>query len=761
VPEDVGASLFALEAVIPRNVDRTARVIDAACAVVTGALLSLIVVGWVGLARVLLTFAFAVYVPGWAVVANCVPKMRASRTALPVLVSVTLLAAAATVTLWLHAWHPLQLFDIEAGASVVLTGVAAIRRDRRRPHDEPNLRSVVPGRRRMSVTVHSTRVIRRAARGLAVSDVLLPISIALWIVGVRRIHPSPVLLSILPAGSVVIFLAGLGVLVVSTGLLLTRRQFSSHRMALHLGALIVMLYGTAPMVYSEPRFSWTYKHIAITNYIAVHHLLSPSMGIYRIWPGFFALAAWIDKIAGVSTPLVYASWAELFFEILYALELAWILRALPLDERERWLALFLFFGANWIAQDYFSPQGFGLVLSLGVFGMALHWLKGEQRPWAAKLERWAGRLLGKARSRLQQPRTPTDPGEIVVECRVDRSRWFAIFAVLLTYGVLTLVHELSPYLVAVQLGSLVIIGLIRPWWLILAMVAIAVGFLAPHLAYVNHTYGLTASIGNFFGNLKSPSSYTTHPGSEVLLTANTARDLSVGMWGLAVVGIVRRLRQRRLAFGLALLAFAPLALLVFLAYGGEGVLRVYLFSLPWTACLAASALSSAPGAFWRPKAILPTATLAVIVVLFLVVFFGNDGTNVMRPADVQASVFVYTHASPGPLMTLAPNFPAPIGADPDKFALVSSLLDSGYPGITRLSPADVTLVETEIVSYGGGVTSPGYFVASPSMVAYAEEFGLATAAQCNTFLAAMDRAPGWRILYSRGGATVYELAVGP
>jgi hypothetical protein len=73
------------------------------------------------------------------------PKVRTSRTALPVLVSVTLLTAAVTVTLWLHAWHPLQLFDIEAGASIALIGVAAIRRERRRPHDGPHPQNVVPG----------------------------------------------------------------------------------------------------------------------------------------------------------------------------------------------------------------------------------------------------------------------------------------------------------------------------------------------------------------------------------------------------------------------------------------------------------------------------------------------------------------------------------------------------------------------------------------------------------------------------------------
>jgi uncharacterized membrane protein len=142
---DVEASFFIPGVVVRHSGDRGARMIDAACAVVTGVLLSLTVVGWVGLARVLLTLAFAVYVPGWAVVANCTPKMRASRTALPVLVSVTLLTVMATVTLWLHVWHPLQLFDVEAGASIALISVAAIRRERPRPHDEPRLLNATPG----------------------------------------------------------------------------------------------------------------------------------------------------------------------------------------------------------------------------------------------------------------------------------------------------------------------------------------------------------------------------------------------------------------------------------------------------------------------------------------------------------------------------------------------------------------------------------------------------------------------------------------
>jgi hypothetical protein len=37
---------------------------------------------------------------------------------------------------------------------------------------------------------------------------------------------------------------------------------------------------------------------------------------------------------------------------------------------------------------------------------------------------------------------------------------------------------------------------------------------------------------------------------------------------------------------------------------------------------------------------------------------------------------------------------------------------------------------------------------------------MATAAQCRIFVAAMERAPAWRILYNRGGTTIYELAAG-
>ena len=347
-------------------------------------------------------------------------------------------------------------------------------------------------------------------------------------------------------------------------------------------------------------------------------------------------------------------------------------------------------GANWIAQDYFSPQGFALAIGLGVFAMALHWLKGEQRAWATRLEAWAAHLVRGKRLRLefltaklrQDPPITSDTDRSAVAHLADRSRVLTIVAVLLTFAVLTFVHELSPYIVAVQLGALVAIGLIRPWWLVVAMLAIAVGFLAPNFTYVNNTYGITASIGNFFANVQGPSANFTKLGSEALTTAQAARVLGIGMWGLALVGVLRRLRHGQPAIALAVLAFSPLALIVLIAYGNEAVLRAYLFSLPWTACLAASALKPGPEAFWHPRVIFRTIAIAAIIVLFLVAFFGEDGSSVMTPTDMQASEFLYSHASPGPVMFLDNNFPAPLSADSYEFVTVDSLLGSDSSQVT-------------------------------------------------------------------------------
>ena len=97
------------------------------------------------------------------------------------------------------------------------------------------------------------------------------------------------------------------------------------------------------------------------------------MDIYHNWPAFFALSAWFGRVAG-TRPLEFVAWAQVFFNACNLVLLRYVFGALSLDLRLVWIAVFVFFSANWVAQDYFSPQAFAFTLSLGLCGVILRWL---------------------------------------------------------------------------------------------------------------------------------------------------------------------------------------------------------------------------------------------------------------------------------------------------------------------------------------------------------------------------------------------------
>src|SRR5260370_35508845 len=154
----------------------------------------------------------------------------------------------------------------------------------------------------------------------------------------------------------IVYYAGLAVLVISAGAELARRSPSGWRLSLHAVALVVMLYGTAPLVYSQGRYSWLYKTIGVVQYVNEHGQLNRHIDIYQNWPGFFAFAACFGKAAGVASPLSYAKWAHLAFELAALPLLYLIYDGLSLSLRQRWLALLLYSARTWIAKTSSSPH---------------------------------------------------------------------------------------------------------------------------------------------------------------------------------------------------------------------------------------------------------------------------------------------------------------------------------------------------------------------------------------------------------------------
>lgn len=607
------------------------------------------------------------------------------------------------------------------------------------------------------------RTLRSPVRRMHIADFILPVSLGCWACGVRKTDvtvPGPYGL---PVDLPVIFYVGIALFVISVTLELARDRPSRWRMSVHAAVLVVMLYGTAPLVYSQGRYSWLYKTIGVVQYVNAHGSLDRKIDIYQNWPGFFALAAWFDKIAGVSSPLAYAKWAQPVFEFASLPFLYLAYSALSLSERQCWVGLLLYSGSNWVGQDYLSPQALGTLFSLGIMAIVTRWLHvrnsaGARRPYI---------ISGATHSsRVRRPRAAPDAEGSVV---------FSVLLVFI-YSILTFTHELSPYILAIQLSCLAAARLLRPRWLPLVLLAIAVGYMVPRFTYVNSHYGILRSLGDFFANAATPKHGARISGSERLIDLDV-KALTLVMLGLAIAGAWLRRRSRRTVLALLILAFSPVLILGLQSYGQEAILRVYLFSLPWAAALAASALApvryasgEACGYHRRSRAdrrpslwaapardvIRVPVGLATVLILFFPAFYGNDSFNVMTRTEVVTLDSFLQDAVPGPIYSPIEN--APLG-DTAKYYLFPQISIFGSHGLFGTKPATsaaADLIANNSLVYTNG-EQPAYVVITSSMAAYNAKYELTSPHSFAVLLSSLAKSPAWRLVDQRPDTTIYEL----
>ncbi len=560
----------------------------------------------------------------------------------------------------------------------------------------------------------------------ALTLVLLPAGLYYWAIGIAKTNVADLGPYGLPAALPLVFYAGVVLLLISAGLEFARPRLSPLRLGIHAVSLVTVLFGTAPLVYQTGRYAWLYKTVGVTQYVNANGALNPSIDIYQHWSGFFAFAAWFDKVAGTGNPLDYAKWAQLAFELAAIPLLYAIYQGLGLPVWHRWLAIMLYAAANWIGQDYYSPQGMSTVISLGIMAIAVRWL-----------------LDLDGTSRRPRP-------------------WPAIVLLLALTFVLTASHELSPYIVTIQLAGLSALKLARPRWVVLAMGAIVTGYLVPNLTYVNSKFGLLASIGNFFRNVQPPSVPVTTaiPLSHEIISDST-RLLTGIVWLLALAGAWRLRKARRMALALLILTFSPILVLVAGAYGNEGIMRVDLFSLPWAAALASCALApirDGAAAFGRRYALRAAALLAVAVTLFFPAFYGDDSANTMTASQVNTLLTFQRKATPGPVLVPIANVAFNDTANYDKWPLAAIFQPAGLLGGKHpVSPDIATFLARSMAYYTRG-NAPAYVVITPSMAAYNDAYGYVPPRYLTTLSAAMARSKYWTLLASDQGTLIYRLA---
>ncbi|MGD9529670.1 lipopolysaccharide biosynthesis protein [Pseudonocardia sp.] len=479
------------------------------------------------------------------------------------------------------------------------------------------------------------------------------VAVTLTVRGLAEVRPAAVDGYGLVSGLPVIVLAGLGLLTVTFLATLARRRQNRFLLAALLVATICCLHGATLFASPQPRFNVTWVHLGFVEFISRTGGLAEGLDARFSWPGFFALVAfWLgDRPSSELVPLL--GFVPVVSNLLYLLPLALLIRNLRMSWQAAWTSAWLFGVLNWIGQDYFSPQGFTYGLYLVFIAGIVTWLRapaGTEVPPG----RWStiGRRLGFPPATVagELPPTPVGP----------RLRAAILLVLVGVFLVAVAGHQLTPFVMVAACAALVLVGRCAPRSLPVLLAALLATFIS-YLAvdfWSGHLAKLLGGVGDVGGNLSTSIVERAGAGAEHQHVVLTRVGLALFVAGLAWIGLLRRRRRGIADRVLVVLLVVPLLTVGLQSYGGEIMLRAYLFVLPAAAILAACAfLPAIDGKRPRPLAfIVLGATMLALVGAFLVARFGNEAYERTDPAALEAVEFVYDQ--PGVVRVVSVTLPA-------------------------------------------------------------------------------------------------------
>lgn len=309
------------------------------------------------------------------------------------------------------------------------------------------------------------------------------------------------------------------------------------------GAAILVSRVTTFVATDVPLYDWTYKHLAVVDYIQVNGRLAPDgTDIYAQWSAFFVVWAWFCDVTGFEAMSVAHVFAPVVHVVL-AVVVYSAARVIGQSRRTALTAAFVIEVVNWVGQDYFSPQAWSLLLAFGTLTLL-----------------------------IASRRAPA--------CGVLS---IVVFAAMVP------THQLTPFWVVAVACVLCLFKRARPRWAAAAMVAIVLGYLLLNLEAVL-PYGLLSG-GSPISNAASNVLTSGLPAKD--FTSAVVRSVSILVLLTACACALWRWRRRQPVFVLAVLAFSAFGLLFGQSYGGEAIFRVYLYSLLGCALLIAPPLVAA------------------------------------------------------------------------------------------------------------------------------------------------------------------------
>ena len=450
-----------------------------------------------------------------------------------------------------------------------------------------------------------------------------------------------------------------GILVVSFALTIQRREIQVLLLVFQILCLILILYGTPHLVEEVPRFTPVYRHAGYTDYIMQTGSVDPSLDIYFNWPGFFVLSALCTKIFGYSTILSYAGWTPVFYNLLYIGPMYVIFTSISANKRLVWLSLLFFQLTNWVGQDYFSPQGLNFFLYLIIIMILVKWFRMPSK--ARAQSRKSASFKQKFFAWLKAPDPLSPPLK-------SWQRRGLLCCLILVYGLIVCSHPLTPFFVLLSVFTLVLFRRCYPFWLPILMTIILIAWIfivaRPYLS--QHGSGIINTLGDLTANL--PKSIATGQMKERTLYAYIAEIrlyVTLLLWLLAFLGAIKRLRQGQRDITVILLAINGFAVIAAQSYGGEILMRIYLFTEPFM-CFFAAALffdnritraftpaRTHPTFLWRTAAII--AATIILLGSFFFTRYGDEHVDYISHKEWDAVQYLYRVAPNNSLIVEAWN----------------------------------------------------------------------------------------------------------
>ncbi len=409
------------------------------------------------------------------------------------------------------------------------------------------------------------------------------------------------------------FFIGLVLLVIAAALLWVSQERHYWLLAVQTVFLILSLYLIPFIMEGTPRFPAAYQNYGFVEYVTRTGHLNPGVVWYHSYPGFPLFFSSFFQVLGINDPLLTMALFPAIIEILFLLPLFLLFRNIKGNLGNLWwMAAWIFIIANWTNQDYFSPQAMAYLLMLYLLALILKNMNSQEHNVANSI------LI------------------IILMFSLTITHMITSMAALLILAGLTILWRKKDF--STSLLFFVVIGA----WAIYGAIFLVKSFLPTFLAQAFQPDQLLFFTYTFRFAETSPG----HAFTNSLRVVFTVIFIIIAVLGALWPSREGRSSKPNLSF--FIIALCPIIMLPAFVYGGEFIIRVFLFWLVPVAYFGIKLMRTTAVIF------ISSVILMALLPLHMLAHYGNEMSEYIPPVELKFTDFFYGHTSQGRLIGVNP-----------------------------------------------------------------------------------------------------------